>query len=120
MTTTKVKRISDFQFFYANAGYSWDSKTETRQQGRAKTARMLVAAEIWARETGVYFEWVPDPDADTSWMSDDLRADNQNAFGCVCRDAEGTQLESLWGIFEPSAGYRRVVQAELALEAMPE
>jgi hypothetical protein len=39
-------------------------------------------------------------------------------FACVLRDADGATLESLWSIFDPDDDYMRVVQAELACEAM--
>ena len=37
----------------------------------------------------------------------------------VLKDADGHVLESGGGIGDPSPSYRRLVEAELALEAMP-
>ena len=37
----------------------------------------------------------------------------------VLKDADGHVLESLGGIGDPSPSYQRLVEAELALEAMP-
>ena len=39
-------------------------------------------------------------------------------YVCVLRDTDGTPLASLCAIIDPSDDYRRVVEAELALEAM--
>lgn len=41
-------------FFYRNAGYSYDPKRETAQQGRERTARDLAHAETMLRR-GPYF-----------------------------------------------------------------
>lgn len=117
---TRRERI---QFFYREAGYSYDPKTETERQGRMRCARALASAEIHAEQNGWIVEWVPDPDADRSWMDEETRRENQEAFGailyteCSACGSKQTAVASLWGIFEPSDEYRRVVAAELALEA---
>ena len=62
MTTTSKpkssKRIA-FDFFYANAGYSV-AVGETKQHGRARSARELAQAEATASANGFTFEWESD------------------------------------------------------------
>jgi hypothetical protein len=61
--------------------------------------------------------------ADLSWLEDGETVNE--VLGCVlerrCKTCGGWEcLASLWGIAEPSEDYRRVAEAELACEAMPE
>ncbi len=106
---------SDAQFFYDNAGYSYDPKAETPTEGRTLRALNLAAAEGFARAAGVSFEWVPDP-----------YADEPDQWGCKLYDAAGQVQQSLWAIdFGPGGSpwgdpYRRVVEAELSAEYMAE
>ncbi len=105
------------QFFFSQAGYSYDAKVETPEQGKLRCAIQLAQAEVWAAAHGVTFKWMPDEDADpTDW--DGEGPIGESAEGCVAKCASGGVLESLWGIWDASEEYRRVVQAELALEAM--
>ena len=106
-------------FFHRNAGYSYDSTTETKAQGRSRCALKLAQAERDARALGYTFDWVEDPFADRSWFENDGQSEEPNeAFGCICRNAQGESVQSLWGIFDPTREYRRVVEAELALEEL--
>lgn len=118
MTTKQTPKQAAFYFFLKNAGCSYRPAVETMRQGKARNARELAKAERDASALGYTFEWVIDTDADNSWMSEESKAENQEAFGCICYDANGEQKASLWGIFEPSREYRRVVEAELAQEAL--
>jgi hypothetical protein len=108
--------MTAYQFFLKNAGYSV-AQGETQTQGRQRSARELANAENWARKHGVTFHWEPDTDADPfDW--DGEGPIGETAEGCVARCASGGVLESLWGIWDASAEYRRVIEAELASEAM--
>jgi hypothetical protein len=108
--------MTAYSFFLKNAGYSV-AQGETQIQGRRRSARELAQAEQWARENGVTFSWEPDQDADPNdWDGDGPIG--ENAEGCVARCASGGVLVALWSIWDASAEYRRVVQAELASEAM--
>jgi hypothetical protein len=100
----------DYQFFFKQAGYVVGE--------RAKGALNLARAEQYAEQHGWSFDWTPDDDADWSWMDDKERKREHEVFGCVLRDENGNAIESLWGIFDPDENYQRVVQAELASEAM--
>ena len=96
-----------YQFFKQNAGYVVGR--------RAEGALALARAERWARSTGsVRFRWVDDINAD--W-------DAELQEGCVlerqCPECGSWTCEaSLWGIVDADADYRRVVEAELALEVL--
>jgi len=112
-----------YAFFYKHAGYSW-SGTETRVQGKRRCAHMLADAEKAARDAGCSFEWSIDPYMDSSEWSDERPA--WQVWDCLMRDASGRVVGSLGGIDFGRDGqpwgdsYKRVVEAELALEYTPE
>ena len=109
----------DQQFFYDNAGFGYDPKTETAEQGREKCAIALAAAEEQARNTeGWYFEWTPDWDIDDSWMTPAEKRKPHNWEVCQLLDSNDHVLASLSGIVDASTAYRRVVEAELASEVV--
>jgi len=109
------------QFFYEHAGYSYDLKTETPEQGRARCAASLAQAEKEARERGFSFEWSIDQTTDSSDFSDE---EPRALWECLCRDENGVAVGSLSGIDFGRDGqpwgdpYRRVVEAEVASEAL--
>lgn len=107
------------QFFHDNAGFSYDPKTETPEQGKRNTARALARAEAYAKKAGWQFEVEPDPDADESWMDATCRNDHGGTAWQVALYDETRQyvLASLGGCYG-DGDYERVVKAELALEAM--
>ncbi|MEN3280060.1 MAG: hypothetical protein V7607_1200 [Solirubrobacteraceae bacterium] len=100
-----------------HGGYSYHPTLETPEEGRVRCALALARAEreLQAR-SDVFVVWEDDCDG---------TADGERpAWGCVLyrwRDEEVTSpavLTSLWGIDAPEGDpYRRVVEAELALEA---
>ncbi len=107
-------------FFYQTAGYSYDAKTETPDQGRLRCAVELAKAEEYASNLGWEFEWEWDSDPDLSWMSDEEREQNHEVLCCRIPDPDNTRysLASLCGITDPDSDYRRVIEAELASEAI--
>ena len=110
------------RFFYNEAGCAYTPGEETPKEGRMRGARALAHAEAHARENN----W------DVRW-TDDL----EECIGCECGGSEcpcftrephetlcamlvdeyGSGLASLSGICGATNKYRRVVEAELALEA---
>jgi hypothetical protein len=105
-----VNQRKNFEFFFKHAGYIVGE--------RAKGALNLARAEQYAEERGWSFDWTWDDNADSSWMDEKERERDHEALGCILRDENGEVIESLWGIFDPDENYRRVVQAELASQAM--
>jgi hypothetical protein len=108
------------QFFFDNAGHS-------TPPGREECARRLAQAEEKAEAkiaAGDWrYRWIADEGADDSWMDEEERAEDHCAEACLleyrCRECGAWRpLESLWGIFDADPEYRRVVQAELAQEAL--
>lgn len=102
-------------FFYKHAGYSY-GPGESPLQGRRRGAIRLAKAEAEAARRGWRVKWEHDQeeyqmgDAETEHPSEVLTA--------VLYDAEGNVLGSLSGIGDPSRDYSRVVEADLALEAL--
>lgn len=108
------------QFFYDNAGFSYDPKTQTPEQGKLECAKALADAETLATAHGYSFEWFIDPDI----TSADFQDDDYSLWCCQMHNDDGDVVGSLSGIdFGPDGepwgnDYRRVVEAELALEHM--
>jgi|SRR5262252_38931 len=102
------------QFFYDNGATSWNPQTETQEQGRERGAKELAAAEQHALEQNWHFDW----DADDPCDHEDGVCSREPEY-CQLWDAERENLlASLSMICDADDNYRRVVQAELALEAM--
>lgn len=123
--TTKPKTAKQvaFDFFFANAGFSYDPKTETQAKGKARCAREMAKDEAKASALGFTFEWEYDQEGCSGCACDnpECACSNQTeheTLYCLCRDASGTVVASLSGICEPTREYRRVVEAELAGEAL--
>lgn len=108
------------QFFYDHAGYSYDPATETPDEGRRRTAADLARAEAWAKAQGHTYEWGPD------WQVDHVREypDAYDAEPDTCEYVtlsdllDGNVLAALGCVDDATPEYRRVVEAELAWEAM--
>jgi hypothetical protein len=115
--TTKL----DYKFFYDNAGYSYDPKTETPEQGRANCARILACAELISKSIGMQYSWTIDPGTDSSAFDND--PEPWALWQCLAYDQHGDIVASLHGIdfgrfgHPDSDDYSRVVEAELAAEA---
>jgi hypothetical protein len=137
-------RITPYHFFLRHAGGSYNPQTETKQQGRIRGAQQLAKAERWAESEGLVYRWEEDTDCgpdDFEFEEDKEHVRQDGARYCVlvrqcpeCYAKCGTEaayckhdevLTSLSGITESlnnreRDNYRRVVEAELALEAMPD
>ena len=106
-------------FFAKHAGYA-------TPPGRMACARRLAEAERWA-EGILTFTWDWDVCSDYTWcdVGEHIGLRCQHAptheheiLAVSSRYADGSQGPSLGGIADPDEDYRRVVEAELALEAM--
>lgn len=121
MLKTQTAKQQAYLFFLRNAGYSYDVNVKTLKQGRAENARKLAKAERDARALGYTFEWEPDSDGciGCDCGSPDCACSTgepHECLVCLMRDAAGICCQSLGSVCEPSREYRRVVEAELALE----
>lgn len=116
----KLNRIIDaYLFFRANAGGIVGEN--------AKGALAMARAERYAMEHNWEYYWEDDPEgcigADCGETESCDHACCQGkphtCLHCQLVTPAGTVLASLGSICEPTYKYRRVVEAELALEAMP-
>lgn len=113
----------DQLFFFAHAGYSYDLKTETPEQGRVRCAVAMAEAERQGRNIGLEFEWSDDWGVGShkdfyGKGSCYEEAEPHTCEQCVCKFENGDVAASLGCIDDASANYRRVVEAELASEAL--
>lgn len=112
----------DETFFYVHAAYSY-GPDETPEQGKARCAREYAKAESDARDSDVSYQWDLDPDIDSREFYD---GEPYRLWQCVAYDATENVVASLHGIDLGPDGtphgtpYRRVVEAELATEALAE
>jgi hypothetical protein len=100
-----------FRFFHGRTGQvGWE----------AAVAIKYARAELHARANGWRCEWVDDPDG---MPADGLCScgcghEIEACEGCILYDEDGKTLGSLWAIWDADGNYKRIVEAELALEAM--
>lgn len=107
------------QFFYDHAGYDWDNHDgETEEQGHERCARELAQAEQWAMLRGAYVLW----NEDWSVNHTDEYPDAYDSEPQTCEYAtlwlDGEVVTSLGCIDDADDSYRRVIEAELASEAL--
>jgi hypothetical protein len=100
------------KFFYDHAGFSFNPKTETEEQGKVNCAKQRVKAVKYAEDHGWNYEW----HADQNGCECEDGADHEVEY-CILFD-HGTVIESVGGVCNATAEYRRVVEADLALEVM--
>src|SRR5690348_2890824 len=104
------------KFFYKHAGWGYKSGVETPAQGRRRGAVYLARAEAEAARRGwhVNWEYSEEPyemgDAETEMPSE--------VFDAILYDENDRVIGSLGHIGDPSREYKRVVEAELAVEAL--
>ena len=106
-----ANRRAAFRFFQANAGFI---------VGRAaEYALSLARAEEHASAHGWYTEWRHDDEGMRDWHCH-CGCQPSEVLACILYDGACNVLASLWGIGDPDRSYRRVVEAELASEALAE
>lgn len=109
-------------FFIEHAGFSFHPGKETVEQGKRRGAIALAEAERKASEAGFGFEWSIDENSDSSDWTDE--EPSWQVWACKCFDVNGKYLSGLYAIDLGRDGnpysdpYRRVVEAELAMEAI--
>lgn len=121
MKTIDVKTLGQFRFFREHAGY--------RVGYNAAGALALTRAENWYLNNETEYKWEDDPEPWGDFFVDAEHNDDyvpHTIEGCVLQMTETCSLgfkhtivlASLWGIADADDNYRRVVEAEMALEAM--
>lgn len=112
------------QFHYERGGYSYDPATERPEDGRARCALAAAGAEAWAREQGIEFRWSPDWEigSHTDYYGPGSAYEDYEPETCENCDAYlgSTLLASLGCIDDADDDYRRVIEADLAIEARAE
>lgn len=116
VTTVEDVFKRDVKFFYDHAGFSYDPKNETKEQGRQRCAEILALAESKFRNIeDAYFEWDFDPVTDSTEF--DSKNPPRRLYICkIIPDGPnlgGIDLDSDAGLGDP---YTRVIEAELAAE----
>lgn len=111
------------KFFYKHAGSSYMPGKETPAQGKRRGAKRLAHAEAAAKRRGWEVEWDHEQSPDLSWADEEQREDIEEVLDAVLKDEHGHVLASLGNITfgrdsMANRNYRRVVEAELALEAL--
>jgi hypothetical protein len=121
MKTSKAVQslTQDQRFFYEHAGYSYKAP-ETATQGRIRCAIELAQAEEYALNLNWEFEWDWDECPDLSWMSEEEQNEDHEVLCAriVNPDDRRHSLASVCGITDPDSNYRRVIEAQLASEAL--
>ncbi len=109
------------QFFYDQAGWGYNPSSETPEEGRTAGAIRLADAEKMAQDAGYTFSWSDDWEIGNHkefFGADSAYADSEpdTCENCDMFDPDGNLVQSLGCIDDASSQYRRVVEAELALE----
>ena len=108
------------EFFYAHAGFSYDPQTQTPEEGRRECAESLARAEEEGRKRGFYVVW----EHDTEPFGDDVHGPDEygyvaTLYHTAAFTGDRVPLANLSGIdAEDGSPYRRVINAELALEVI--
>lgn len=110
-------------FFFEQAGYSYDPKKETAEQGRIRCAKELAQAEEYAANLNWRVEWQDDWDIGNhrDCYGEDSAYSDREPSTCECArlfDDDDNVLAALGCIDDADRAYRRVIEAELAAEAL--
>jgi hypothetical protein len=106
--------MSELEWFTPTSAEAFFASVSDPPAGasRWRWARELARAEAWARAAGASFEWHPDPDP----THNEPRA--RQVWECFAILANGTVAASIAAIRDPTPEQRRLVEAQVALEAM--
>ena len=107
-------------FFMENAGFSYDPKKETKEEGQLRGALALARAERDAKSAGFRFEWTEDNETTRSFRDE---GPHYVLHVCCCYTGSGELISALGGIDQGEDGNThdvnaRCVEAEVALEAL--
>jgi hypothetical protein len=110
-----------YLFFLRNAGTSYNPQRETRRQGQSRCARQLAKAERDARGLGYRFEWADDWSVGShvgEFGEESYPAEPNSCESCRMISPDGQTVQSRGCVDDATDAYRRVVEAELALEQL--
>jgi hypothetical protein len=115
----KLNLSKDERFFYDHAGWSYNPQTESKLAGHMNSAKQLAEAERQVRNLGWRFDWQDDwtVGSHTAEYGKDC-GEPETCESCIVYSEVGTILASLHCIDDADHNYRRVIEAELALEAL--
>src|SRR5262249_27217890 len=87
-----------------------------------RSARAFLDMEQQLDAGTIRFNWIEDDSPDLSYMSEQEIAHVEGVWGCVLEKlcplcGAWQHLDSLWGIVDPNADYRRCVETSLFAEA---
>lgn len=123
MTTSHTFTLDAFRHMRAFGPSSYRPSIETPEQGAVRAALELARAEYALRASSVEVSWQRDPYPDLSWCDAEqlreLRAGETEMLECTLYGPDGEPIESMGGIhvLAGDESYKRVVEAELALQA---
>ena len=113
----KTAKQQAYLFFLKNGACSYNPSIEAKRQGYARMARLLAKAERDARALGYTFEWQDDWSVRDHVKEFDCYTEQPSTCEtCLMLDSNGKVVQSLGCIDDATREYRRVVEAELALE----
>lgn len=122
-----ITLTDDEQYFYDNAGYSFDPAIETEDHGHAVTAIDLATAERVAKKAGAYIQWQRDWESERD-INEGITLDSKDyimSWTAVLyapvhktNDVDWEPGASLGGIDNGTKeDMSRVIYAQLAIEA---
>ncbi len=111
-------------FFRKHAGYA-KKPSETVAQAKTRMAKALAKAEAEASARGWTVEWEHEVMPDLSWADEEEQDEIDEVLMAALKDEHGRVLASLGNITfgkdnVANRAYKRVVEAELADEALYE
>jgi hypothetical protein len=118
----KRTMTSQERFFWTHSGLCI-SQGETKAQARRRCAEEMAQAEAYAQDHQWIWEWNIDDSGCIGCMCTSPNCpcstgESHETLYCVLYDEHGEHLASLSGICGATKSYRRVIEAELAQEAM--
>lgn len=115
------------KFFYENAGYS-RAPSQSIADAKRESATDLANAEAYAKSHGWAYAWEYEQEPCGGCECGNSECNcftgaHHESFYVMLTDGNGREahhvLASLGSVCEPTSEYQRVINAELALEAMP-
>lgn len=107
-------------FFHEHAGWGYDPATETPEEGRQRSAERMAEAEAWAKAAGVSFRWSDDWGVGSHVDEYDSHGEEPETCEVCVAYLGGEVVAALGCVDDATDEYRRVIEAELAYEAMPD